>query len=132
MWSIFQESGNSRVAMHLLKKLDNHSDTMQLAIFKNSDGMSLGELLDFILMFLMRSWISYALVSAIGLPLNSLLSACSSATCSRFGVSLFSLTNMLAAPTGRPSRDLQRSRNCDCTIKLTCRPLVLWLQNYQR
>jgi len=42
-----------------LKNLDNHSDTMQLAIFKNLDGMSLGELLDFILRFLMRSWISY-------------------------------------------------------------------------
>jgi len=37
--------------MHLLKKLDNHSDTMQLAIFKNFDGISLGELLDFILSF---------------------------------------------------------------------------------
>jgi len=35
--------------MHLLNNLDNHSDTMQLAIFKNLDGMSLGELLDFIL-----------------------------------------------------------------------------------
>jgi len=46
--------------MHLLKNLDNHSDTMQLAIFKNLDGMSLGELLDFIWRFLMRSWISYA------------------------------------------------------------------------
>jgi len=32
--------------------LDNHSDTMQLAIFKNLDGMSLGELLGFILRFL--------------------------------------------------------------------------------
>jgi len=42
----------------LLNNLDNHSDTMQLAIFKNLDGMSLGELLDFILRFLMRSWIS--------------------------------------------------------------------------
>jgi len=38
-----------------LKNLDNHSDTMQLAIFKNLDGMSLGELLDFMLRFLMRS-----------------------------------------------------------------------------
>jgi len=28
------------------------------------DGMSLGELLDFILRFLMRSWISYASVGA--------------------------------------------------------------------
>jgi len=46
--------------MHLLKNLDNHSDTMQLAFFKNLGGMSLGELLDFILRFLMRSWISYA------------------------------------------------------------------------
>jgi len=35
--------------------LDNHSDTMQLAIFKNLDGMSLGELLDFILRFLYNS-----------------------------------------------------------------------------
>jgi len=33
MWAIFQESGNSPVVMHLLKKLDKHSDTMQLAIF---------------------------------------------------------------------------------------------------
>jgi len=33
---------------------------MQLAIFKNLDGISLGELSDFILRFLMRSWISYA------------------------------------------------------------------------
>ena len=48
--------------MHLLKNLDNHSDTMELAIFKNLDGMSLGELLNFILRFLMRSWISYASV----------------------------------------------------------------------
>jgi len=64
MWAIFQESGNSPVVMHLLKNLDNHSDTMQLAIFKNLDGMSLGELLDFILRFLMRSWISYASVGA--------------------------------------------------------------------
>jgi len=55
MWDIFQESGNSPVVMHLLKKLDNHSETMQLAIFKNLDGMALGELLDFILRFLMRS-----------------------------------------------------------------------------
>ena len=62
MWAIFQECGNSPVVMHLLKNLDNHSDTMQLAIFKNLDGKSLGELLDFILRFLMRSWISYALV----------------------------------------------------------------------
>jgi len=60
MWEIFQESGNSPVVMHLLKNLDNHSDTMQLAFFKNLGGMSLGELLDFILRFLMRSWISYA------------------------------------------------------------------------
>jgi len=48
--------------MHLLKNLDSHSDTMQLAIFKNLDRMSLGELLDFILGFLMRSWISNASV----------------------------------------------------------------------
>jgi len=47
MWAIFQ-SGNSPIVMHLLKKLDNHSNTMQLAIFTNLDGMSLGELLDFI------------------------------------------------------------------------------------
>ena len=32
----FQESGNSPVVMHLLKSLDNHSDIMQLAIFKNT------------------------------------------------------------------------------------------------
>jgi len=64
MWAIFQESGNSPVAMHLLKNLDNHSDTMQLAISKNLDGMLLGELFDFILRFLMRSWISYASVRA--------------------------------------------------------------------
>ena len=62
MWAIFQESGNSPVVMHLLNNLDKHSDTMQLAIFKNLNGMSLGELLDFILRFLMRSWISYASV----------------------------------------------------------------------
>jgi len=47
-----------------LKNLDNNSDTMQLAIFKNLFEMSLGELLDFILRFLMRSWISYASVGA--------------------------------------------------------------------
>ena len=64
MWAIFQEFGNSPVVMHLLRSLDNHSDTMQLAIFKNLDGMSLGELFDFILRFLMRSWISYASVGA--------------------------------------------------------------------
>ena len=52
------------VPMHLLNKLDNHSDTMQLAIFKNLDGMSLRELLDFILRFLMRSWISCASLGA--------------------------------------------------------------------
>ena len=44
MWAIFQEPGNSPVVMHLLKSSDNHSDTVQLAIFKNLDGMSLGEL----------------------------------------------------------------------------------------
>jgi len=44
----FPGSGNSPVVMHLLTNLDNHSDTMQLAIFKILDGMSLGELLDFI------------------------------------------------------------------------------------
>jgi len=64
MWAIFQESRISPVVMHLLKNLDNHSDTMQLAIFKNLDGMSLGALLDFILRFLMRSGISYASVGA--------------------------------------------------------------------
>ena len=64
MWAIFQDSGNSPVVMHLLKNLDNHSDTMPLAILKNLDGMSLGELLDFILRFLMRSWISYASAGA--------------------------------------------------------------------
>ena len=51
MWAIFQESGNSPVVVHLLKNLDNDSDTMQLVIFKNLDGMSLGELLDFVLGF---------------------------------------------------------------------------------
>jgi len=50
--------------MHLLKKLHNHSDTMQLAIFTNFDEMSLGELLDFALRFLIRGWISYASVGA--------------------------------------------------------------------
>jgi len=64
IWTIFQESWNSPVVMHLLKNLDNHSDTMQLAIFKILDGMSLGEQLHFILRFLMRSWISYASVGA--------------------------------------------------------------------
>jgi len=64
MWAIFQESGNSPVVMHLLKNFDNHSDTKQLAIFKNLDEISLGELLDFILRLLMRSWISYASVGA--------------------------------------------------------------------
>ena len=44
MVAIFQESGISPVVMHLLKNLDNHSDTMQSAIFKNLDGISLGEL----------------------------------------------------------------------------------------
>jgi len=48
MWTIFQESWNSLIVMRLLKKLDNHFDTMQLGIFKNLDGMYLGELLDFI------------------------------------------------------------------------------------
>jgi len=37
---------------------------MQLAIFTNFDGMSLGELLDFALRFLIRGWISYASVGA--------------------------------------------------------------------
>ena len=55
---------DSPVVMHLLKSLDNHSDTMPLAILKNLDGMSLGELFDFILRFLMRSWMSYASVGA--------------------------------------------------------------------
>jgi len=64
MWAIFQESGNSPVVMHLLTKMDNHSDTIQLAIFTDLDGMSLGELLDFNLRFLMTSWISYASVGA--------------------------------------------------------------------
>jgi len=44
--------------------MDNHSDTIQLAIFTDLDGMSLGELLDFNLRFLMTSWISYASVGA--------------------------------------------------------------------
>jgi len=35
MRAIFQESGNLPVVMHLLNNLDSHSDTMQLAIFKN-------------------------------------------------------------------------------------------------
>jgi len=47
-----------------VEEFDNHSDTMQLAVFENLDGMSLGELLDCILRFLMRSWISYASVGA--------------------------------------------------------------------
>jgi len=50
--------------MYMLKKLDNHSDKMQLAIFKNLDEMPLRELLDFVLRFLMRRWISYASVGA--------------------------------------------------------------------
>jgi len=58
MWAIFQESGKSPIVMYSLKNLDNHADTMQLAIFNKLDGMSMGELLDFILRFLMRSWIS--------------------------------------------------------------------------
>ena len=62
MWAVFQESGNSPIIMHLLKKLDNRLDTMQLAICKNLDGVSLGELLDFVLRFLMRRWISHASV----------------------------------------------------------------------
>jgi len=37
---------------------------MQQAILKNLDGISLGELLDFVLRFLMRRWISYASVGA--------------------------------------------------------------------
>jgi len=64
MWAIFHEPVNSPIVMHLLKKLDNHSDTMQLARFKNLDGMSLGELLHFVLRFLMRRRISYASVGA--------------------------------------------------------------------
>jgi len=64
MWAIFQESGNSPIVMHFLKKFHNHSDTMQQAILKNLDGISLGELLDFVLRFLMRRWISYASVGA--------------------------------------------------------------------
>jgi len=64
MRAIFQESGNSPMVMHLLKNLDNHSDAMQLTIFKILDGMSLGELSDFITSFLMRHWISYAPVGA--------------------------------------------------------------------
>jgi len=34
--------------MQLLKKVESHSETMQLAILKNFDRMSWGELLDFI------------------------------------------------------------------------------------
>jgi len=37
--------------MQLLKKLESHSDTTQLAIFKNLDGMSWTELLDLIVRF---------------------------------------------------------------------------------
>ena len=51
----------SSLVMHLLKSLDNHSDTMQLAIFKNLDGMSLGELFDFILRFLMCNFVQLPL-----------------------------------------------------------------------
>ena len=47
-----------------VEDLDNHSDTMPLAIFKKLDGMSLGELFDFILRIFVRSWISYAFVGA--------------------------------------------------------------------
>ena len=45
-----------------LKKLNNHSDTMQLTVSKNLGGMSLGQLLDFSLKFSMKRWISYASV----------------------------------------------------------------------
>ena len=58
----FPGAGSSPVAMHLLKNLDSHSDTMQPVLFENLDGMSLRELLDFILKLLMRSWISHASV----------------------------------------------------------------------
>jgi len=51
MWVIFQESGPSPIVMRVLKKLDNPSDRMQQDILKNLDGMSLGELLDFVLGF---------------------------------------------------------------------------------
>ena len=64
VWEIFHDFGNSPIAMRSLKKLDNNSDTMQLAIFKNLDVMSLGELFDFVLRFSMRRWISYASVGA--------------------------------------------------------------------
>jgi len=43
MWAILQGSGNSPIVARLLKNLDNHSGTMQLAIFRNFDGISLGE-----------------------------------------------------------------------------------------
>ena len=56
--------GNFQEIWEFFLNLDNHSDTMQLAIFKNLDGMLLGKLLDFILEFLMRRWISYASVRA--------------------------------------------------------------------
>jgi len=49
----FPSVRDSPVVMHLLKNFENHSDTMQQAILKILDGMSLGELLDFILRFLM-------------------------------------------------------------------------------
>jgi len=62
MWAIFQECGNSPIVMHVLKKLDNHSDIMQLATLKTLNGMSLAEHFHFILRFLMRSWISNASV----------------------------------------------------------------------
>jgi len=56
----FREPENSHTVMQLLKKLEIHSETMQLVILKNLDGMSWEELVDFILRFLMRSWISFA------------------------------------------------------------------------
>jgi len=63
-WAIFQETWNSPIVMHLVKKLDNHSDTIQLVIFTNLHWKSLGELSDFALRFLTRVWISYASVGA--------------------------------------------------------------------
>jgi len=47
MWAILQEYGNSTIAMHLLEKLDHHSDKMRVANLKNLDGMSLGETIRF-------------------------------------------------------------------------------------
>lgn len=39
VWALFQVSGNLPRVMQLLKKLESHSDIVQLAIFKYLDGM---------------------------------------------------------------------------------------------